>query len=74
MPYIKSFLTASSQFCMQTDWRDRREQTTPVLNKIIDDLKKKANWKQQYSFLLKYKDSKVVLKGLRVNVPQGIMN
>ena len=53
MPYIKSFITASSQFRMQTDWRDRREQTTPVLNKILDDLKKKANWKQQCSFLLK---------------------
>ena len=74
MPYIKSFPTASSQFCMQTDWRDRREQTTPVLNKILDDLKKKANWKQQCSFLLKCKDSKVVPKGLRVNVPKGIMN
>ena len=74
MPYIKSFPTASSQFRMQTDWRDRREQTTPVLNKILDDLKKKANWKQQCSFLLKCKDSKVVPKGLRVNVPKGIMN
>jgi len=53
---------------------DRREQTTPVINKILDDLKKKANWKQQCSFLLKCKDSKVVPKGLRVNVPKGIMN
>ena len=66
MPYIKSFPTASSQFCMQTDWRDRREQTTASLNKILDDLKKKENWKQQCSFLLKWKDSKVVPKGLRV--------
>ena len=44
------------------------------LKKILDDLKKKANWKQQCSFLLKCKDSKVVPKGLRVNVPKGIMN
>ena len=52
MTYIKLFPTISDQFrTRQTDWRDRREQATPVLNKILDDLEKKENWTQQRSFL-----------------------
>ena len=44
MTYIQSFPTISNQFrTRQTDWRDRREQTTPVLNKILDNLEKKEN-------------------------------
>ena len=74
MPYIKSFPTASNKLRSQTDWRDRREQSTPVLNKILEDLKRKAEWTQQCSFLMKCRDSKVTPKGLRVNVPKGIMN
>ena len=75
MPYIKSFPTISNQFrTRETNWRDRREQTTPVLNKILQDLKKIANWTQQRTFLMKCRDSRIVPKGLRVTVPKGIMN
>ena len=71
---IKSFPTISNQFrTRQTDWRDRREQTTPVLNKILDDLEKKEHWTQQQSFLMRCLDSGIVPKGLRVTVPKGIM-
>ena len=62
---IKSFPTISNQFrTRQTDWRDRREQTTPVLNKILDDLEKKEHWTQQQSFLMRCRDSGIVPKGL----------
>jgi len=30
MPYIKSFPTSSNQLRRPTDWRDRREQSTPL--------------------------------------------
>ena len=75
MTYIKLFPTISDQFrTRQTDWRDRREQATPVLNKILGDLEKKENWTQQRSFLMRCRDSGIVPKGLRVTVPKGIMS
>ena len=75
MTYIQSFPTISNQFRKrQTDWRDRREQTTPVLNKILDNLEKKENRYQQRNFLMRCQDSGMVPKGLRVTVPKGIMD
>jgi len=57
MKHIQSFPTISDQFrTRQTDWRDRREQTTPVLNKILDNLEKKENWYQQHNFLMRCQD------------------
>jgi len=75
MTYIKLFPTISDQFrTRQTDWRDRREQATPVLNKILDNLEKKEHWYQQRNFLMRCRDSGMVPKGLRVTVPKGIMD
>jgi len=75
MPYISSFPSSPSQFrTRQTDWRDRREQTTPVLNKILNELEKQSNWTQQRIFLSKCRDQNVTPKGLKVSVPKGIMN
>ena len=47
MAYISVFPTISNGFRQPTDWRDRREQATPVLNKVLDELTKKSNFKQQ---------------------------
>ena len=75
MPQSLSYPTVSDQFRMkETDWRNRREQTTPVLNKILDELVKQAKWTQQRIFLLKCRDQNVTPKGLKVSVPKGIMN
>ena len=73
MTYIKLFPTIFDQFrTRQTDRRDRREQATPVLNKILDDLEKKENWTQERSFLIQCCDSGIVPKGLRVTVPKEL--
>ena len=75
MPYISSFSTSPSQFrTRQTDWRDRRDQTTPVLNKILDELVKRSNWTQQHIFLSRCREHNVIPKGLKVKIPKGIMN
>ena len=75
MPQSLSYPTVSDQFRMrETDWRNRREQTTPVLNKNLDELVKQAKWTQQRIFLLKCRDQNVTPKGLKVSVPKGIMN
>ena len=75
MPYISSFPSSPSQFrTRQTDWRDRREQTTPVLNKILDELVKRSNWTQQHIFLSRCREHNVIPKGLKVKIPKGIMN
>ena len=58
----------------KTSWRDRREQATPVLNKILDELVKQSNWTQQRIFLSKCRDQNVTPKGLKVKVPKGIMS
>ena len=74
MKHNLSFPTVSSQSCiLETDWRVRREQSTPVLNKILDELVKQANWTQQRIFLTKCQEQKVTPKCLKVNVPKGIM-
>ena len=74
MSHIKSFSTISIQFwTRQTVWRDRREKTTAVLNKILDELEKKEKCTQQQSCLRICRDSGIVLKGLQVTVPKGIM-
>ena len=74
MNHNLSFPTVSSQSrTLETDWRVRREQSTPVLNKILDELVKQANWTQQRIFLTKCQEQKVTPKGLKVNVPKGIM-
>ena len=75
MAYISVFPTISTRFCEQpTDWRDRREQATPVLNKVLDELTKKSNFKQQCVFLMKCRDRGIAPKGLKVRVPKGIMS
>ena len=75
MPYISSFPASPSQFrTRQTDWRDRREQMTPVLNKILDELVKRSNWTQQHIFLSRCREHNVIPKGLKVKIPKGIMN
>ena len=67
--------TISSKFRIQeTNLRDRREQATPVLNKILDELVKQSNWTQQQIFLSKCRDHNVTPKGLKVQVPKGRMN
>jgi len=73
MTHNLSYPTISSQF-RETNWRDRREQATPVLNKILDELVKQSNWTQQRIFLSKCRDHNVTPKGLKVKVPKGIMN
>ena len=36
--------TVTGQFCkLETDWRVRREQSTPVLNKILDKFMKQSH-------------------------------
>ena len=75
MAHNLSYPTISSQFRIrETNWRDRREQATPVLNKILDELVKQSNWTQQRIFLSKCRDHNVTPKGLKVKVPKGIMN
>ena len=75
MAYISVFPTISTRFCDQpTDWRDRREQATPVLNKVLDELTKKSNFKQQCIFLMKCQDRGRAPEGLKVQVPKGIMS
>ena len=74
MAYISVFPTISNGFRQPTDWRDRREQATPVLNKVLDELTKKSNFKQQCVFLMKCRDRGIAPKGLKVQVPKGIMS
>jgi len=74
MAYISVFPTISNGFRQPTDWRDRREQATPVLNKVLDELTKKSNFKQQCVFLMKCRDRGIAPKGLKVRVPKGIMS
>ena len=74
MTHSLSYPTVSNQFHRrETSWRDRREQATPVLNKILDELVKQSNWTQQRIFLSKCRDQNVTPKGLKVKVPKGIM-
>ena len=47
---MKSIPTKSIRF-NETNWRDRREQATPIISKILDDLRNQAAWKQQQIFL-----------------------
>ena len=69
-----SYPTVSNQFHRrETSWRDRREQVTPVSNKILDELVKQSNWTQQRIFLSECRDQNVTPKGLKVKVPKGIM-
>jgi hypothetical protein len=70
---MKTFPTKSNCF-EETNWRDRREQATPILSKILDELSKKATWKQQQIFLSKCRDKGVTPKGLRVSIPKKIMD
>jgi len=58
----------------ETDWRNRREQTTPVLNKILDEFVKQSKWTQQRIFLSRCRDKNVTSKGLKVKIPKGIMD
>ena len=74
MAYISVFPTISNGFRQPTDWRDRREQATPVLNEDLDELTKKSNFKQQCVFLMKCRDCGIAPKGLKVRVPKGIMS
>ena len=70
-----SYPTVSNRFHLrETDWRDRREQATPVLNKILDELNKQYKWTQQRIFLSKCRDQNVTPKGLKVKIPKGIMS
>jgi len=70
---MKSITTKSTWF-NETNWRDRREQATPVLSKILDELSKKATLKQQQIFLSKCRDKGITPKGLRISIPKKIMN
>jgi len=69
---MKSIPTKSTWF-NETNWRDRREQATPILSKILDELCKKATWKQQQIFLSRCRDRNIAPKGLRVSIPKKIM-
>ena len=67
--------TVSNQFCLkETNWRNRREQATPVLNKILDEFVKQSKWTQQRIFLSRCRDKNVTPKGLKVKIPKGIMD
>ena len=75
MPQSLSYPTVSDQFRLrETDWRNRREQTTPVLNKILDEFVKQSKWTQQRIFLSKCRDNNVTPKGLKVKIPKGKMS
>ena len=50
------------------------QQATPVLNKVLAELTKKSNFKQQCVFLMKCRDRGIAPKGLKVQVPKGIMS
>ena len=69
---MKSIPTKSIRF-NETNWRDRREQATPILSKILDDLRNQAAWKQQQIFLSRCRDRGFAPKGLRVSIPKRIM-
>ena len=69
---MKSIPTKSNRF-NETSWRDRREQATPILSKILDDLRNQAAWKQQQIFLSRCRDRGFAPKGLRVSIPKRIM-
>ena len=69
---MKSIPTKSIWF-NETNWRDRREQATPILSKILDDLRNQAAWKQQQIFLSRCRDRGFAPKGLRVSIPKRIM-
>ena len=72
IPHMKSIPTKSIRF-NETNWRDRREQATPILSKILDDLRNQAAWKQQQIFLSRCRDRGFAPKGLRVSIPKRIM-
>ena len=60
MTHNLSYPTVSNQFHRrETSWRDRREQATPVLNKILDELVKQSNWTQQRICFSKCRDQNV---------------
>ena len=69
---MKSIPTKSIRF-NETNWRDSREQATPILSKILDDLRNQATWKQQQIFLSRCRDRGFAPKGLRVSIPKRIM-
>ena len=67
--------TVSNQFRLkETGWRNRREQATPVLNKMLDEFVKQSKWTQQRIFLSRCRYKNVPPKGFKVKIPKGIMD
>ena len=51
------------------DWRMRREQAQPIVNKVFKALTKKTRAELQREFLFRCKENGIVPKGLRVKTP-----
>ena len=55
------------------DWKKKRQQAQPFINKIRSCMEKKARWFEQIGFMRKCQKEGLVPKGLRVKLPWNIM-
>ena len=55
------------------DWKKKRQQAQPFINKIRSCMEKKARWFEQIGFMRKCQKEGLVPKGLRVKLPWSIM-
>jgi len=58
----------------EVDWRFRREQAQPIVNKFLRSLLRKGRLVDQRTFLYSCKRNGVIPKGLRVRLPSNMNN
>jgi len=56
-------------FGSRNEWKQKREQAQPLINKIFSEMEKMSRWSEQLRFLILCRRKGIIPKGMRTKLP-----
>ena len=63
--YLIVFPTMAVHFGSRNEWKQKREQAQPLINKIFSEMEKMSRWSEQLRFLILCQRKGIIPKGMR---------
>ena len=67
--YFAIFPTMAVHFGSRNEWKQKREQAQPLINKIFSEMEKMSRWSEQLRFLILCRRKGIIPKGMRTKLP-----
>ena len=67
--YFAIFPTMAVHFGSRNEWKQKREQAQPLINKIFSEMEKMSRWSEQLRFLILCRRTRIIPKGMQKKMP-----